>query len=137
MNISNVKKINFKGLWSVQDPIKQGETKKRQGIIIQEAVYHPFSDETTKEIERTLAWKKARTIHAIYNYSSRYNIAQKPNNFVIVKTSLGKPLSITKRQYSELKGLEKTPYPASNSSQCCIEVKVPDKEIQEILDKTK
>ena len=136
MRIGTINSANFKGLWVMQDKIEQGRTDKGQNITLQEATYRPFSDETQDEIEHELKRKK-KTIHAIYNYSSRYNISQKPSAFVVVKTHLGEPLDVTKKAYSEIKALEDTPFPKSDESQYCREIKIADEDIQKILDRVK
>ena len=109
MRVANINNQNFKGLWE-----RRGESlvnsKNLSGdtpIIRRDVIYHPFSDETIDEAEKTFSKEKEKPVYK--GYDEYYNLVQ----YIINDYKMGAPLNISKKDYEDIRYMEEhaAPYP--------------------------
>lgn len=113
MQISKINSVNFKGLWE----IKSTECKERvedygSKVFFDEAIYHPFKDETSGEIEQTLREERLNPVYECDD--DRVNDPYGPDHYVITKHTLGSRLNITYNEYSQIKSMTMVGHPETD-----------------------
>ena len=105
MQISKINSANFKGLWEIRPIGRRWDDKRQCPIFLEDDIYHPFRDETNKEVEAVMTQARKNSVYKYQN--GRVNTP-----FVtVIKYKEGDRLNITKLQYSMIRDMREMPNP--------------------------
>ena len=116
MQISKIGSINFKGLWTFKRTDVKQSIGRHCPVYFEDAIYHPFKDETQEEIDKIIAKEKETPV-----YEYLYDIWDPcgPDDITVLNHIVGERLNITSDEFAKTGKTPNAGHPEQDPSSNC------------------